>query len=229
LVEIFAVIPSFLDAIRRGDSEAVRNIARVTGARTVREVLRAGEAPQLNLPVLQTISAAVTYESPRPRQEEDVALVEPTANGPQHLLADIRAASRAGFKRVYLGHARHARTMDHFNAFLERDNVRNEWSAMMTGAYATGVERVGMIMSFPACATLQWALNRPLEQLRSRLDMHFRRIDADSSMMCPENVSGYTLTNDTRGFVEGVAPMQRTMAMRVDRIVVSYNAGDIRW
>jgi hypothetical protein len=93
---------------------------------------------------------------------------------------------------------------------------------VVTEAKRIGFEHLGLAMAYSPCATLQWRANQPLERMRAQLDLHFRRLEGESSSMCAENVSGYSLFNDTRAFIRENAPSARDLALRYDSVVLEF-------
>jgi hypothetical protein len=47
-------------------------------------------------------------------------------------------------------------------------------------------------------------------------------MDDDASLMCPENVSGYSLTNDLRAVLGGTRVARRGFAIRHDPFVFAF-------
>ena len=151
----------------------------------------------------------------------DAVVLRPDAAGPGRLETLLAEALRAGAQTVLLGYVRHADAVDHFAAFLEHPDLHGGWLSVLARARHLGVRRLGFAMAYPPCATLQWSRNRALESLRARLDLQFRRLDNEASMMCPENVSGYSLLNDTRDSLSHVPIATSRYAIRVeDNLVV---------
>lgn len=126
------------------------------------------------------------------------ALVGPDRDGPDRVREDVARAVRAGVTKILVGYHRHTAAMDGWSDFAGAPDFDEAWPALVRSMWTLGVTELGMLMPYPACAILQWRENHPLEALRARLDLQLRRMDAESSMMCPENVSGYALYNDTR-------------------------------
>lgn len=210
----FAGLPELMPAIATGDAERVRRIGEGLGARSCFEIVPFGAQGQLRgIAKLEVVRAKVLPNGERgPRGASDrtrTALVEPGSGGPAWLIAQLRALEAAGVSRAFIGYHEHASAMDAFSAFVERDDFRSEWQSLLLSSRAIGFEHLGLAMAFPPCATLKVGPNIQLEALRARLDLQFRRLDADASMMCPENVSGYGLTHDTRAAF-GAAPLSQT-------------------
>ena len=152
----------------------------------------------------------------------DAVVLRPDAEGPKRLLAQLGQARRAGARSILLGYVRHADAVDHFAAFLEHPELHDGWLTLLAEARQLGFVGLGFAMAYPPCATLQWSGNRALESLRARLDLQFRRLDNEASMMCPENVSGYSLLNDTRESMRTVPVATSRYAIRVEGSLVVY-------
>src|SRR5690606_15376243 len=102
----------------------------------------------------------------------------------------------------------------------ERPDMRAEWDALLTRV-ARVPARVGMALAYTPCALLQVRANIGLEQRRARLDTHFRRLTRESSLMCPENVSGYGLVNDVRDLdADTLAPSG--FALRYEGLLLAF-------
>jgi hypothetical protein len=111
--------------------------------------------------------------------------------------------------RVALGYHRHAAAMDRWSEFADVPNFDAAWRHCLETAWSLDITDLVVVLPYPACALLQWQENRPLEALRARLDLQLRRAGPDASMMCPENVSGYALFNDTHAVREATATRER--------------------
>jgi hypothetical protein len=119
---------------------------------------------------------------------------------------------------VLIGYVEHARAIEEYAEAVEHAPSET-WSAMIRDLRMRGVERLGFVAAVTPCASLRWHKNRPLEGLRAKLDLSFRRVDADASLMCPENVSGYSLSNDLERVPRATLPELATRAIRIDRLL----------
>lgn len=144
----------------------------------------------------------------------DAVLLRPDGRGPASLLAELQHARELGVESVLIGYVRHADAIDHFAAFLEHPDLAAGWLGVLAQARQLGLSALGFAMAYPPCATLQWSGNRALEALRARLDLQFRRLDREASLMCPENVSGYSLLNDTRDALRSINVTATRLAVR---------------
>jgi hypothetical protein len=223
----FAALPEVALAAASGDGDALLRVAARFGASAVYEVSgRAVDARTTGLPRICRVrdddAPAQLRDAARAAKGAGWVLVEPSACGPSRLLAALGDLARAGAERVLFGYVSHAAAIDGWSAFVESDDFRDRWYGLLLRARELGLAHLGLAIALPPCATLQMRRNLPLEERRARLDTQFRRMDADYSLMCPENVSGYSLTNDTRAVLAGTRIARRGFAIRHSQVVFAF-------
>jgi hypothetical protein len=220
LKKFFALLPGVVEAISTADSRRLYAAADQLGATACYQICR-GAAPVrfAEVPVLRVIGAADDAALVGPRSERCCLLLEPGRHGIDWVLERLRCTVVAGYGRALIGYHQHASAMDHWSDFLESADFSERWPALIAQAQQSGLSRFGMMMAYPPCASLQWPQNLALERLRARLDLHFRALEKDSSLMCPENVSGYALANDTRPVVARTKVFQHNYAIRFEQVI----------
>jgi hypothetical protein len=186
----FAKLPHIDRALARDDGESLAKVCSDVGARKV--FLMTG-ARRIDLPRIHAVKAGDSIvDIARARW----ALVSPDRGGVEGVLDGVARAARAGVTRILVGYHEHAHAVDGWTTFVEAAGP-GAFDEIIRGAMALGAREVVALIAYPPCAMLQWPQHKPLEALRARLDIQLRRTDAESSMMCPENVSGYVLFNDS--------------------------------
>jgi len=221
----FAALPDVLRALQRQDREALEATCARLGAGQCYEVLRARARAELpGLPKILLIQApdegGPFLDLVGTGGDLEWVLIEPNRRGPAWVAAQLARAAELGTPRVLIGYHRHAAAMEHWSDFVEAPGFADDWPAMLARAATLGLGKLGLVMAYPACASLQWRANLPLERMRAQLDLSFRRVAAEASLMCPENVSGYSLTNDTRAVLASTAVARRSYAIRFENLVV---------
>ncbi|MBX3723666.1 MAG: hypothetical protein KF713_17605 [Turneriella sp.] len=148
-------------------------------------------------------------------------LLEPSAAGLEPLFERIRECRGQGYENVILGYAEHAAAIEQWSAFWEKISAEN-WTGFLLHAFQAGIRQIHFMTAFSPCASLQFRENMLLEKLRSDMDTRFRQLDETASMMCPENVSGYSLVNDVREFMRTNKAERKRFAIRHDNIVALF-------
>ena len=227
LLMFFRGLPELLAAVAAKNAEPIHQLSKRLGATRCSEIVAFGEQGMfVGMPKIELVRAHVLPSSQGSlrgsSQSERTALVEPGNGGPGWLGAQLRALASAGVHRVFIGYHEHASAMDNFSGFVEREDFSSEWHSMLLASRGYGFAHLGLAMAFPPCATLKVGPNNQLEALRARLDLQFRRIGAEASLMCPENVSGYSFMHDTRlTFGDGLLTQTRC-AIRHANLVFSF-------
>lgn len=208
----FRELPRLLSAFRAGDSEALHELSRSLGAPRCYEIVPAHAAPSTRLP---RVYLTEDVHVPTGLGEQDFVLVPLSAalKKGRHAAALIRPHAN-----VLIGYVEHARAIEEYADAMENGSLE-AWVDLVFDLTRRGVSRLGLIAAVTPCASLRWQANTPLEGLRARLDLAFRRVDADASLMCAENVSGYSLSNDLERVPKQVIPALATRAIRVDRLL----------
>jgi hypothetical protein len=212
---LFRSVPDLARAIAAGDGETIREIARALGTERVFEITDGGGAPRFGLPCLRVVRTDDDLVGAlSSRDADDRVLVQPGREGPSRLIARLGAIASAGRARALVGFVEHAAAVEHYADFAEASGGEDPWPSTLLDAARRGLTQVGLALAFPPCASLQWGANRALEQLRARTDVHFRAAQGESSLMCPENVSGYSLVSDARPLAEKTAGRAIRYALR---------------
>jgi hypothetical protein len=223
----FALLPEIARAEAAGDGDALLAVAARLRASGVYELTDRARPPRLS----GAARIAVVGDDDGPGQVRDAArvadasgwvLLEPSREGPSRTAEQISDLARAGARRVLLGYYSHAAATERFSAFVESESFAERWHAMLLRSKNGGFAHFGLAMALPACATLQMGSNVALERLRARLDLQFRRMTDDASLMCPENVSGYGLTNDTRATLAGTHVARTSLAVRYGSVILAF-------
>ncbi|WP_428332121.1 hypothetical protein [Novosphingobium sp.] len=225
LRSLFKHLPAVHLALSQRNGPILQEFARSVECNSVFE-LTAGHAmpPRMSgVPRIHRVQFGQGTDVVMPQasreSEQDWVLIEPNEHGPTWVLNQIDRLHRLGYRRVLVGFYEHAQAMDKWASFFEREAFAGEWQMMMLQVSKKGLDRFGFMMSFPPCASLQWRGNIALERLRSRLDLQFRQIEGNASMMCPENVSGYSLYNDMKDFAQAATATQHTLCMRYESLL----------
>jgi hypothetical protein len=208
----FRELPRVVTAFRTQRAEDVRELTGSLGIARAYEVVPENMAP---LSELAHVYLTDGLRMPTGLTEQDWLLV-PLASA---LGKDGSTSLARVHTNVLVGYVEHARAIEEYGDAVQHSS-RDSWSGMLGGLLARGVERAGFIAAVTPCASLRWPQNRPLESLRARLDLAFRRVDADASLMCPENVSGYALSSDLERVPAELLPRAATRAIRVDRLLL---------
>jgi hypothetical protein len=206
---LFANLGAVGHALARGRGEEIVELARRMHMPKVWEIVYPGALPTLGLPCAHVLGPDASSVVVR---ERDVVVLPPhLAHDAQALVARWR---RRGVTSLLLGYLEHAAAMDGLASFAERDDLHE----LVLTLRAEGFERLGYAMAFPPCASFMWPENRPLEAMRARIDLQFRRLEADGPLICSENVSGYGLVRDAE-FASELLPRGRSRAVRIDRLL----------
>ena len=203
LRSLFGAVVELSAARAVDDGRTVARVARGVGASAVLQ-LRDPEAERapLGLPAMTIVRRPEELEA-----AEQSVLVEPTGAGRGVVVETVRAAHARG-ARVHLGYAEHAAAIDGYVDFLESEPD-------VLGRLAFDLRDLPsprILMAFPPCSALQWGDSRRLEAERARTDTVFRSLQGESSRMCAENVSGYSMVEDCRsslGDLEGTSWLLR--------------------
>lgn len=195
IVGFFDRLPRIEEARAAGNARALSSACADFGVRRVFTVDdgRLGR-PLLDLPRVHVVGAAASMRL----AGAEWALVSPGRDGLDRVRESVSEAVRAGVTRILVGYHSHAAANEHWSDFAGAPGFEETWPGFVRSMFTLGVTELVLLMPYPACAILQWREHRPLEAVRARLDLQLRRAGAESSMMCPENVSGYALFNDTR-------------------------------
>jgi hypothetical protein len=211
---VFEALPALLDALASGHTERLLALSRRVGATEMWEIVPPGSEPRLrDVPRLYVARADIP-----PLAHNDRLLLTPDSHGPAALASRIEEARARGHRSFGIGFLEHAASVEGWAAFCESSDFERGW-AQLEARWLTEQRPARMWMAYPPCASLQWPVNRHLEARRTRVDLHFRVLDARASYMCTENVSGYTLLNDVQGLLG--ASIER-FALRVDRLLLLY-------
>ncbi len=214
----FDELPQAIRAVVEGDLQLCHALAKELGASAVAQVLDSGMVPIEGLATIWALGG-----DPQPQIScagaGDTVLLEPNGGGVERLLEQVVGAVRLGIRRVGIGFHRHASAMDHWADFVEHPGFDEQWPSLAARACSLGLDRLTFCMAFPPCASLKWRENEHLEQMAAKLDLHFRRTREDASLMCPENVSGYSLTHDIRASLEGCNVLAHNHGLKFDRLL----------
>ena len=214
----FAELPSAVRAVAQGDASIALGLAQTLGAAKVLQLVDAGATPLPELPAVFVVSGGREHAGLDARPG-DRMLFEPNGRGAGWLYEQLDRAARQGIRSVAIGYHRHASAMDHWTDFVEHEGFAEDWPSLPARAGSMGFDYFGMFMAYPPCASLRWKENEHLEQIRARMDLHFRRLEKSASLMCPENVSGYALTSDVNEALARSNVLQRRHALRFDRLL----------
>jgi hypothetical protein len=217
LARTFRDAATLLAATSRGDVATVLRRCEELGARSVSEVVPIGQQP-----LLPTLPAVFREDGLAAASHTAWGLAEPGPGGPSELAGRIRAMAIAGRRRILAGYLDHAVACEHWSEFVEHTTFEREWESLLVQIRQIRVDELVFAMAYPPCATLQWPRNRSLEARRARMDVHFRVISSDSSLMCAENVSGYTLLNDTRSLNLPGLGGPTGFAIKLDRLFLTF-------
>jgi hypothetical protein len=212
--KFFSRLPEIEHAHGARDARLLRRAASRAGARGVITIDAGMEPPIDGLPVMRLARGDA------PLAGAAWVMVSPDAQGTGPVLDGIRRALRAGVTQIALGYPSHASAMDHWSDFAGAPDFPEAWRDLVQTAWTLGVSELVMLMPYPPCALLQWPQHRPLEALRARLDLQLRRFDAEASLMCPENVSGYVLFNDTQTTRASTVVVRDAYAIRYENLVM---------
>ena len=213
LSSTFRELARVIMAFDTGHADAVHELAHALGIARAYEVVPEHAAPRTDLAHVYLTDGE---HLPTGLGEQDWLLVPLSrALGKGRAEPGLRHAHT----NVLVGYVEHARAIEEYADALESTSL-DSWSELLFGLRARGVARAGFIAAVTPCASLRWPQNRPLEGVRARLDLAFRRLDADASLMCAENVSGYALSNDLERVPGELLPHTATRAIRVDRLLL---------
>jgi hypothetical protein len=216
LARFLAHVPELVRALGDRSEPEVARLARQVGAQSCYQLVFDEEPSLPRIPRIVVVGRVETLSLICPG---DRVLFEPNRGGVAALIEGLAHARQRGVEQAALGYVRHASAMDHFSDFVEHPSFAEDWAALPARSVALGIGRLGFFMAYPPCATLQLEENRALERVRARMDLSFRRMRHDASLMCPENVSGYTLLSDVAEIVpQGLLP-ERRLALRFDRLL----------
>jgi hypothetical protein len=140
----------------------------------------------------------------------------------------VQPSQHGASRLAHMAKRCHDRGAEAWVGFVEHSTATTQWSRFLEGEDGV-LERFAFdmreqpappfVMAYPACAALQWGRNRVLELERARSDIAFRTISGEASMMCAENVSGYTLFNDVQDSAARVDEPSRVL-IRWDDLLV---------
>lgn len=210
VLSVFESLPDLIAARERGGAE-LQALATRKGWPSIRQIVDGDARHQRanNVPTIRVVR----------RPDCDVAapgtwLVEPNALGLSAAVATTKRILARG-SEVWLGYLEHAVATEEWSRFIEASPASLESLAFELRDHGAPP----LVMAYPACAALQWSGNRDLEHQRSRSDIVFRALERESSFMCPENVSGYSLYNDVQDSLAAAQHAQR-LWIRWDDILV---------
>lgn len=217
LSRLLYALPQLADAYASADAEALGRVTGELGARRCYQVLAAGAPRRLPGPAIHQLDGGMPDSAVL---GDDWLMVPPGAEGPAGAGRTIEALCAAGHERIILGSHQHSATVEHWAAFCDRPDMQAEWDALLARVGQLPAQ-VGLALAYTPCALLQVRANIGLERRRAQLDTHFRRLSGESSMMCPENVSGYGLVNDVRDLdAANLAPSR--FALRYEQLVLAF-------
>ena len=177
------------------------------------------------VPALHVLDASAPADAGLRAAAGDQCLVVPGKAGPLWTLTQIESVRRAGFTgAIAIGYTDHASASVAWDEFVTRPGFDGEWLALLEGAARIGLSGLGLMMALTPCSSLAWRANQVLERIRAQLDVHFRGIEGESSMMCAENVSGYGLVGELQDFLRAraAARIPTQLALRYDRVILQW-------
>lgn len=225
--DFFNVLPDIEWAVAHHDERFLRKQCDRIGAVRAMELVAPAASPRFDS--LPKIRALPVWPQPFGAETQKVdgsldwVLLQPSGDGPARILEEMRTVTRAGVRNVLIGYYEHAAATENWSDFCESDGFEARWRNLLEVAGRLGLQHLGFMMPFPACASLQWGAHVELEAIRARMDLHLRVIDRESSHMCAENVSGYSLTNDVRTFVARFLPNRFRLTFRVEDVILGFD------
>jgi hypothetical protein len=222
--DAFSLLPELESALARGDGQAALALAGRLGARRTYEIVAGAARPLLaGVPRVRVVHALADAAEAAGDREAAWVLVEPDRRGPLGLLEKVSSLDRGGTSRVLVGYCEHAAAVEHFAGFVETDDFAGQWHEFLRWSAARVSSVPALLMAYPSCASLQFRANSVLERACAQADITFRRLGREASLMCPENVSGYTLVNDSRTLLRAAAPPRGSgFAIRHRNLLLSF-------
>ncbi len=188
VLDVFDVLPELMAARASGAREVVAFAKRKGWPRVTQLIDLEKQRDALGLPTVHVVRGFEVLPEPG-----RTYLIQPSALGPSQLARAARRCHERGAE-AWIGYVEHSTATSQWSRFVEgEDAALQRFAFEMRDSVAPP-----FVMAYPACSALQWGRNRVLEVERARADIAFRTLSGESSRMCAENVSGYTLFNDVQ-------------------------------
>jgi hypothetical protein len=224
--QLFEYLPALARALADRNGPVIRDLVRRVGARGCVEIHTTAVPATLALPHLIAVDLTrdSAHNAPQRRDEDGPGwmIIIPGTDGPARIVDELKTAARRGYRGVWVGHYEHAAMAERWSEFCDQPEFAAEWSLLGIRAHEAGVPALGIAEALPPCALLQRAPNRILESVRARLDLHFRTMDSERSLMCPENVSGYAVINDMRALAPVFRVGDSQLALRFENVMFTF-------